>query len=201
MSHLLDAIEQLFSDIELETASFAQQSGVKCKAGCGACCEKPGSVWATVAEMLPLARRLCREGRVEETLTMMRQKSTSICVSYRPSASGFGMGRCGTYQQRPMTCRLFGSALRSGKAPLERQFLGCGWQRVEFSDRIDALESGMILPSKTLAQGFAMQLRMLVLDQELLCEYPINDALANALSYVNAGRFGEETRCDLPNEL
>lgn len=125
----------LFQDIDRQTLRFARQSGLRCKTGCGACCENP-EVETTVAEVLPLAVHIWSSGlagKVGIDTAFCNQKAASvpakgICVFYRPASpaasrlktragdpAGCGRGRCSIYAHRPGLCRLFGFATRKDK--------------------------------------------------------------------------------------
>lgn len=102
----------LFEDIDHRTESFSKQTGLKCKNGCGACCENP-NIETTAAEMLPLAAHLWAKGLAEETI--QSKASKNICVFYQPDINVPSQGRCGIYAYRPGICRLFGFAARRDK--------------------------------------------------------------------------------------
>jgi Fe-S-cluster containining protein len=129
----------LFVDIDRQTGKFSAQTGLKCKSGCGACCENP-DVETTIAEVLPLAVYLWSRNLDPDATGAINRAPTddgigaelvsarSICVFYkpaRPAASRLktragdpvlkGQGRCGIYAYRPGLCRLFGFASRKDK--------------------------------------------------------------------------------------
>ncbi len=114
----------LFESIDSQTSKFAGQSGLKCKSGCGACCESP-EVETTVAEALPLAVHLWSSSPAEDSfnsgqagsiLEVLRANpSKSVCIFYRPDPVAKGQGRCSIYDYRPGLCRLFGFAARKDK--------------------------------------------------------------------------------------
>ena len=55
MKDLVQAVLKVLEKIQHSTNSVTSASGIGCKPGCGACCSRPNSVWATIAEMLPMA--------------------------------------------------------------------------------------------------------------------------------------------------
>ena len=105
----------LFEDIDRQTEAFSKQTTLRCKAGCGACCENP-DVETTVVEVLPLAVYLWSHGlgpcKVEEIRSKISQ---GACVFFEPAPNASGQGRCGIYAYRPGLCRLFGFAARKDK--------------------------------------------------------------------------------------
>ena len=121
--HCLSATDQkiikdmmsLYEEIGRQTINFAGQTGLRCKVGCGACCETP-EIETTVAEVLPLAVYLWSEGIAQNILETLRaDPSQGVCALYQPEVSHKGNGRCGIYAYRPALCRLFGFAARSDK--------------------------------------------------------------------------------------
>ena len=87
----------LFDDINRQTEKFALQTGLRCKSGCGACCENP-DVETTVAEVLPLAVHLWSTELADSKIEAVRTKSPkNICIFYKPDPFLQGQGRCGIY--------------------------------------------------------------------------------------------------------
>lgn len=105
----------LFDGIDRQTESFSKQTGLKCKAGCGACCETP-DIETTVAEVLPLAAHLWSQGLEPNKLEAIRSSaSRGVCVFYQPAPNTLSQGRCTIYAYRPGLCRLFGFAAHRDK--------------------------------------------------------------------------------------
>ena len=121
----------LYDEIDRQTSNFSGQTGLSCKAGCGACCENP-EIETTVAEVLPLAAYLWSQGLASNKLEAIRLNSSKgVCVFYEPmnmkgtvplnslncrgQSPSTGQGRCGIYAYRPGLCRLFGFAARRDK--------------------------------------------------------------------------------------
>ena len=108
-------VQSLFDRIDRQTQKFADQTGLKCRKGCGACCENP-EIETTVAELLPLAVYLWSMDLGEDTLQATRSKaSQSVCVFYKPDPVIKGHGCCGIYPYRPGLCRFFGFSARKDK--------------------------------------------------------------------------------------
>jgi uncharacterized protein len=105
----------LFECIDRKTQVFCKQTGLKCKDGCGACCESP-NVETTVTEALPLAVHLWSQDDAARVLEEIRSRdSKGPCVMFEASAFNKGEGRCSVYAFRPGLCRLFGFAARKNK--------------------------------------------------------------------------------------
>jgi Fe-S-cluster containining protein len=114
----------LFESIDNQTKVFAQQTGLKCKHGCGACCANP-DIEITVADALPLAVYLWSRGQGESILDVIRSPlSNSVCIFYKPDLQVQGQGSCSIYPYRPGICRLFGFASRNDKHG-QRELLTC----------------------------------------------------------------------------
>jgi len=105
----------LFEGVDQQTKEFAGATGLKCKNGCGACCENP-EIETTAAEVMPLAVHLWSQGLAENKMEAIRSKSNKgICVFYESDPANSKQGRCGIYAYRPGICRLFGFAARQDK--------------------------------------------------------------------------------------
>jgi Fe-S-cluster containining protein len=105
----------LLEGIDRRTKEFSSSTGLKCRDGCGACCENP-QVETTLAEVLPLAASLWAGGTAENKLEDIRARdSKGVCVFYNPDPVHPGRGRCGIYAFRPGLCRLFGFSARKNK--------------------------------------------------------------------------------------
>jgi Fe-S-cluster containining protein len=185
--HCLSAAEQkvvrdmtaLLDDIDRQTEKFSVQTGLKCKSGCGACCENP-DVETTVAEVMPLAVYLWSSSLAEAYLS---NPSKSSCVFYKPDPVLQGQGRCGIYAYRPGLCRLFGFASRKdkhGKPELmtcklikDNQPQAC--QRTQ-----EALRKGLVAPLLT-THAFSVSNIDPVHGQKLL---PINQAICQAVEKI-----------------
>ena len=104
--------------IDAKVAASAAEMGVGCPPGCGACCTAP-HVKSSEAECVPLAEALVRNGRAVETLERLdaaHAAGDSTCVIYQPSNADGSRGRCGEYELRPGSRRLFGFAGRISAA-------------------------------------------------------------------------------------
>lgn len=106
-------MEQLFYQLEQETSSFQNTTGIRCLSGCGRCCTYP-DIEASPLEFLPWAFHLFLTGEAEKTLQTLRDLQTSTCVNYQP-LSVVDQGHCKTYRYRGLICRLFGYGANTDK--------------------------------------------------------------------------------------
>jgi Fe-S-cluster containining protein len=107
---LARAVGAVYRRLDRRIAGFRRAAGLSCPRGCGECCLSP-EVEATVLEMLPLALRLQRERRLEQTLAGLGPgEPPRPCVFYSPAPLGSFGGHCSVYPLRPLVCRLFGFA-------------------------------------------------------------------------------------------
>lgn len=118
------AVAQVHAEIDLQTSRFAAQTGIACPSGCGQCCHSP-QVEATVADMMPLASELVRQGMAAAVLDRLVTRSDDPrCILFAVDAHDASRGRCTMYQWRPSICRLFGFAGRRD-ADGNPQFSAC----------------------------------------------------------------------------
>ncbi|MBF0571736.1 MAG: YkgJ family cysteine cluster protein [Candidatus Omnitrophica bacterium] len=108
-------IMSLFDSIDRQTEEFSGQTGLKCKDGCGSCCENP-CIETTIAEVLPLAAHLWSKGMAQHKLEEIRLNATNgVCVFYVHDPINQAGGCCSIYAYRPGLCRLFGFSARKNK--------------------------------------------------------------------------------------
>lgn len=102
-------------EMEKETHSFSEKSGLRCPSECGACCRSP-ELEASVTEMIPMAAELIRQDQGQYWLEKLEQEpDQKICVLFEAHPTDPRKGRCRFYQWRPSVCRLFGYAGRRNK--------------------------------------------------------------------------------------
>lgn len=106
-------VENLFHQLEQESAQFEQSSGISCNSGCGKCCSYP-EVEASPLEFLPWAFHLFLNGEAETMLDSLNENETTTCAIFKP-ISILGQGRCSDYKYRGLICRLFGFAANTDK--------------------------------------------------------------------------------------
>ncbi len=70
-------VEDLFHQLELESAQFEQSSGLSCVSGCGKCCSYP-DVEASPLEFLPWAFHLFLNGEAEKTLIQLKKNGALL---------------------------------------------------------------------------------------------------------------------------
>jgi Fe-S-cluster containining protein len=172
----------LYEQLDRDVASFVKDSGMHCPPGCGACCLSP-HVETTVAEMLPLALRLFERDEVEAVIERLQEGGTT-CVQYESLPGQPEKGRCRTYAQRPVLCRLFGYMASRDKTGQPRYGACRILQKVE-AERIQKIEAQL--------KSGALQMPFLAPAHERVAEIggslgvemmPINRALMRAIEIV-----------------
>ena len=106
-------IEQLFHQLEKETAAFQNNTALSCLSGCGRCCTYP-DIEASPLEFLPWAFHLFLIGEADKMLQTLLETNTATCLNYKP-LSIVDKGNCKTYKYRGLICRLFGFGANTDK--------------------------------------------------------------------------------------
>ena len=102
------AVEQLFSQLDVEINTFQAETKLHCNAGCGKCCTKL-DIEASPLEFLPWAFHIFLNGDAEKVLAELEIKSSTICLIYNPlTLLDKVNGSCSNYPYRGLICRLFG---------------------------------------------------------------------------------------------
>ncbi|MBQ0768858.1 MAG: YkgJ family cysteine cluster protein [Bizionia sp.] len=174
-------VENLFHQLEQETAQFEKTSGLSCVSGCGKCCTYP-DVEASPIEFLPWAFHLFMNGEAEKTLALLNETQTSSCIIYKP-LSVTGRGRCSDYKYRGLICRLFGFAASSdkyGNLRLATCKIIKEGQAEQYKTTTEAISKGLYVPVFT---EYYMQLNQIDFHLGNII-LPINKALKMALEEV-----------------
>ncbi|WKD86627.1 hypothetical protein KCTC32516_02003 [Polaribacter huanghezhanensis] len=174
-------VEKLFHQLEQETTSFKEVSGLGCVAGCGRCCTYP-TVEASPLEFLPWAFHLFLNDEAENTLQLLNKNTSSTCMIYTP-LTGIGKGSCSNYKYRGLICRLFGFAANTdkyGKLRLATCKIIKEGQAENYTSTAEAITKGLHVPVFT---EYYMQLNQIdfFLGNNML---PINKALKMAIEEV-----------------
>ncbi len=174
-------VENLFDQLEQETAQFKKSSGISCVSGCGKCCTY-SDVEASPLEFLPWAFHLFLNGEAEKTLKILNETNSSTCLIYKPLAS-IDQGRCTNYKYRGLICRLFGFAANTdkyGNLRLATCKIIKESQVDAYNSTAEALTKGLYVPVFT---EYYMQLNQIDfrLGNIIL---PVNKALKMALEEV-----------------
>lgn len=101
-------LNKVYEEMAATFSTYQKESGLGCLNNCGRCCLNP-EVEASVLEMFPLALRLFDEGKLNEWLLKLENPTQDTCLLFVPGA-GPGEGYCGSYNERPSVCRMFGVA-------------------------------------------------------------------------------------------
>ena len=174
-------IEQLFHQLEKETATFQNNTGLSCLSGCGRCCTHP-DIEASPLEFLPWAFHLFLTGEAEKMLQILREIQTPTCVNYQP-LTVVGQGHCKTYKYRGLICRLFGYGANTdkyGKLRLATCKIIKEGQAENFASASEKISQGMSVPVFT---EYYMQLNQIDFRLGNII-VPVNKALRLALEEV-----------------
>lgn len=172
-------MEEAFSLLSQEMSSFQGWSGLGCIAGCGKCCTK-ADIEATVLEFLPFAHHIFLQGQAEEWLDKLKAHPGSICLLFRPTATGMG---CSQYPYRGLICRLFGFSARLNKYSV-KEFITCQTIKSELADNYTAtvqnIAGGAVVPM--IGHHY---MRLHGIDADLARDfYPVNEAIKRAIETV-----------------
>jgi len=174
-------VEELFGQLEKETAQFQQKSGLGCVSGCGKCCNYP-HIEASPLEFLPWAFHLFLKGEAETTLDALGGNQNPTCFLFAP-LSVVNQGHCGTYPYRGLICRLFGFAAtrdKYGSLRLATCKIIKEGQAEQYRSVSEAIAQGLYVPVFT---DYYMQLKQIdhLLGNKMM---PVNKALKMALEEV-----------------
>jgi Fe-S-cluster containining protein len=174
-------VEELFHQLEQESAQFEQSSGISCVAGCGKCCSTP-DIEASPLEFLPWAFHLFMNSEAEIMLERLHKNESLTCMIYK-RLSIFDKGRCTDYKYRGLICRLFGSAATTDKYGALR-LATCKIIKEGQSQKFEASSKAINLDLKVpVFADYYMQLNQIdfTLGKKIL---PVNKALIMALEEV-----------------
>ncbi len=173
---------KLYQKLDHHIRMFQKTSGLKCREGCGQCCESP-KVTTSILELLPVAFHLWQNNQAQAWLDEVRSKNTSgACVFYKPDIQKPGLGRCSIYYFRPLICRLFGFSAKSDKQG-KKQLLTCPIIKERYSKTIAELENDST-QEKFIPKTTDYTMHMQGIDPALSQELPINEAILKALEKV-----------------
>ena len=183
IEHKVRLVEELFDRLENEVTVFQSETHLQCRTGCGKCCSTP-DINASPLEFLPWALYLFLNGKAEDMLVELNNKSDSNCHLYRPlTIIDRNMGSCSNYRYRGLICRLFGYAAsrdKYGKLRLATCKIIKEGQQENYNTAEEAISKGLYVPVFT---DYYMQLSQI--DNRLATTIlPINEALKTALEEV-----------------
>jgi Fe-S-cluster containining protein len=176
----VNAVKQVFENLDQQIAGFQSATTLHCKWGCGKCCFKP-DIEATILEFLPFAFHLHQQGKAEEWLDRCNGTDTSICHILNPTQASAGL--CSEYEHRGLICRLFGYSARTNKYG-KKELVTCQIIKTEQEAAYSraATDIEQELPVPVMSQYY-MQLHGI--DFTLTRDfYPINEAIKRAIEVV-----------------
>jgi len=174
-------VEELFDQLDLESAQFEKSSGLHCAAGCGKCCSYP-DVEVSPLEFLPWAFHLFLNHEAENMLALLKQNKSTTCMIYE-ALSIAGKGRCSNYKYRGLICRLFGFAANAdkyGNVRLATCQIIKESQTDQYNSTAEAITKGLNVPVFT---EYYMKLNQIDFQLGNLI-LPINKALKMAIEEV-----------------
>ncbi len=183
IEHKVRLVEQLFDRLENEITAFQCETKLYCPPGCGKCCTTP-DIDASPLEFLPWALHLFLNGKAEEMLAELNDKTITNCHIYRPlTVLDRTNGSCSNYRYRGLICRLFGYAAnrdKYGKLRLASCKIIKEEQQENHADAQNAISKGLYVPVFT---DYYMQLAQI--DYRMASVIlPVNKALKMAIEEV-----------------
>lgn len=168
-------LQKLYQEMSDTFTTYQSGTGWNCLAGCGRCCLNP-DIEATMFEMIPMALSIYDEGTLEEWMEKLQTTTQSHCLIYQDGNSG----SCGSYQNRPSVCRMFGVAGYKNKES-KVSLSVCKYIRDEY--KLDTLPDN--LDPATTPMMIEWSYKLANLDPRLIQnKMPINQALLFALEKV-----------------
>ncbi|MGB3180513.1 MAG: YkgJ family cysteine cluster protein [Cyclobacteriaceae bacterium] len=176
-------VEGIFADLQQHISSFSQESGIGCKAACGACCKKP-DVEATALEFLPLAISLYKRGLLDSFLEKLDRKTDDpTCILFTQGLKPT-QGFCSEYPYRGMICRLFGYSSRLDKYS-NPVMVTCRIIKEEFPEEYGRAMDMLRQSPESVPAIRNYSMRLANIDSNLSkTYYPINEAIKLALEAV-----------------
>ncbi|MBX2916577.1 MAG: YkgJ family cysteine cluster protein [Cyclobacteriaceae bacterium] len=176
----VDAVNQVFAELDSRIATFQSHTGLHCQFGCGKCCFKP-DIEASVLEFLPFALYLHQQKFATQWLEQLVKKNDPNCLILNPTQAGVGL--CSQYKHRGLICRLFGYSARTNKYG-RKELVTCAIIKSEQTAAYEAaatqIDAGLDIP---VMNQVYMQLH--AIDFELAQKfYPINQAIRHAIETV-----------------
>jgi Fe-S-cluster containining protein len=176
----VEAVEELFEELDSAISDFQQWSGLHCANGCGKCCFKP-DITATILEFLPLAYHAFQERYAESLYGKLQGKDNELCIVLDAARLA---GMCGNYSNRGLICRIFGFSARMDKHS-RPEMITCKIIKTEQAHNYtramnEIANGGASIP---IAENYYR--RLMSIDTELgRVLYPINMAIRKALEVV-----------------
>jgi uncharacterized protein len=176
---LSDNLLKVYAEMSATFSEYQKSVNLPCLEGCGKCCLNP-DIEASVLEMLPFAIKIYREGKLEEWLLKMGENSKNSCVLFEGDETG--KGRCGSYNERPGLCRMFGVAGLKNKEQVYHLSI-CKFIKESNPEASAKVVTDLTLRKPPLMTEHSAQLAHLG-DSFLQRRFPINEAIQQALEKV-----------------
>ena len=177
-------VVKLFEELAEQTARFKVDSGIKCKTGCGECCNYP-KIHATVLEFIPYAYKMVIEERALDLIEKLERDANevTICTLFHADSPGSSNGRCSDYENRGLICRLYGYSANYNKEG-GLNMITCSIIKTNNPEVFRNAES-LLARATHLPIASEYYSRLQAIDLSLSLEsYPVNVAIRKALEYV-----------------
>jgi Fe-S-cluster containining protein len=100
-------LQKVYDEMALVFTGYQKSTGLNCLNGCGKCCTNP-EIEASLWEMMPMALKIYDENKLDQWLELLQNPHSNICLQYQAHSPDGSKGMCGSYQERPSLCRMFG---------------------------------------------------------------------------------------------
>ena len=172
-------LQGLYQELSETFSSYQSSTGLACLSGCGRCCLNP-DIEASVLEMIPFALKVYDEGKLDEWLLISQRPAADFCALFEGTSDG--QGKCGSYQERPSICRMFGVAGYFNKEH-QATLSVCKFIREKYPDLTLETEARSSLENTPMLSYWSSKLSDL--EPQLIQErMPINKAIHLALEKV-----------------
>jgi Fe-S-cluster containining protein len=180
LNEKVDAVEELFKELDIAISHFQQWSGLYCVNGCGKCCLKP-DITATILEFLPLAYHAFKERHADSLYEKLQGKENELCIILDPTRPH---GMCGDYNNRGLICRIFGFSARRDKYS-RPEIITCKIIKTEQAENYTRSMNEIAEGAGSIPIAEDYYRRLMLIDTELGRDlYPINVAVKKALEVV-----------------
>lgn len=176
----LQALRELYADIDRRIAALQEQSGVRCVHGCGKCCTS-FEPYISLLEALPIVEYLHADpASLQAFYQAPRDKSGILCPFYDPQ----NPRHCTIYPIRALICRLFAfSAERHGHTVC---YAPCKAIQREYPREV-ALASQLVGAGLLIPVYLDMAQRLRSISFELATDlHPFTDSVEIALRHYDA---------------
>ena len=200
LSKTAKKVEKIFSELDKQTATFQNQTGLHCAAKCNSCCIKK-DLKTSVLEFLPLAIYLYENNLHEQFLDNL-SKDNDYCVCLSQLKVEDQLTGCTQYAYRGLICRLFGFSGLTGKNG-DKKIYTCKVIKTEQAEKYESATTRINTKLKIpMASDF--QIKMDQIDPTMANDVnPINVSIEKAITkvayYYTATSHGVRKKYEKPD--